>query len=113
MLSKYSSEHLYTDVLVLWKLLFDKHLILDVKQHSGYKKFIAKLLDIKSEGYRRYLVSEDQKSMFLVVTWLDVQFGFEHPLFREQCLERNLFTPDMSVSIIQMRKDDAFGRPQN
>ena len=31
MLSAYTSEHLWTDVPEVWKLLFEVHLILDIK----------------------------------------------------------------------------------
>ena len=45
MVSAYSPGHLLTDTIELWKLFFQEHLILDVKQHSDYKSLIAKTFD--------------------------------------------------------------------
>ena len=57
------------------------------------------------------LGNEKQKSMFLVVSWLNVHFGFEHPILHVRAgaqvrlrarkvwrLEVNLFTPDLFSS---------------
>ena len=65
---------------------------------------MRKLLGVKNEGCKCYLGNKEQKTMFLVVSRSDLQFGFEHLFFLRSRsvkwrarkigrLERNLSTP--------------------
>ena len=68
----------------LWKLFFEKHLILDVKTTLRLQKphcgnFWWK--HIKNESCKCYLGNKEQKAMFLVVSWSEVHFSFERTFF--------------------------------
>ena len=88
----------------VWKLLFEAHLILDIKttirlQKPHCKGFWWEVIWNKSCKF--LLEQKEQKAMFLVVSRSDVHFGFDHSFFvcpneRESKiarLERNLSTP--------------------
>ena len=85
MLLAYSSEHLYRRMLLNYEnLFFEVHLILDVKTTFRLQKACCEHFwwkHIKNEGCKCYLVNKEEKAMFLVVSQLDVYFGFELPIF--------------------------------
>ena len=65
-------------------MLFQEHLILDVKttfrlQKLNCKNFWRK--HIRNESFKCYLGNKEQKAMFLVVFRSDVHFGFLAPIF--------------------------------
>ena len=80
MLSAYSSGQLWTNALALWKLFFEKHLILDVKTTLRLQKpHCENIWTLKIKVISAHLGNKEHKAMFLVVSRSDVQFGFEHP----------------------------------
>ena len=68
---------------IVWKLFFEEHLILDTKttvrlQKPHCKNFWWKHIN---KSCKSCLGNKKQKAMFLVMSWSDVHFGFDHQLF--------------------------------